>query len=67
MTLSVTIAPNIGAKAFAQVDNNSNDTGTLILEDMRAIMRDSDNVNSFNQQYDICTGRVNEESGCANT
>ena len=40
-------APNIGAKAFAQVDNNSNDSSTLILEDMRAIMRD--------QQRDIAS------------
>ena len=42
-------APNIGAKAFAQVDNNSNDSSTLILEDMRAIMRD--------QQRDIASIR----------
>ena len=41
------LAPNIGAKAYAQVDNNSNDTSTLILEDMRAIMRD--------QQRDIAS------------
>ena len=40
-------APNIGAKAYAQVDNNSNDSTTLILEDMRAIMRD--------QQRDIAS------------
>ena len=43
-------APNIGAKAYAQVDgNNGNDSSTLILEDMRAIMRD--------QQRDI--GSIN--------
>ena len=43
-------APNIGAKAYAQVDNNSNDSSTLIiLEDMRAIMRD--------QQRDIASIR----------
>src|SRR5687768_9111672 len=42
-------APNIGAKAFAQVDNNSNDSSTLILDDMRAIMRD--------QQRDIASIR----------
>jgi Short C-terminal domain len=41
-------APNIGAKAYAQVDNNGNDSSTLIiLEDMRAIMRD--------QQRDIAS------------
>ncbi|HEU4443475.1 MAG TPA: SHOCT domain-containing protein [Nitrososphaeraceae archaeon] len=40
-------APNIGAKAFAQVDNNSNNSSTLILEDLRAIMRD--------QQRDIAS------------
>jgi hypothetical protein len=40
-------APNIGAKAFAQVDNNSNNSSTLLLEDMRAIMRD--------QQRDIAS------------
>ena len=41
-------APNTGAKAYAQVDNNSNDSNTLIiLEDMRAIMRD--------QQRDIAS------------
>jgi hypothetical protein len=40
-------APNIGAKAYAQVDINSNDSGTLIFEDMRAIMRD--------QQRDIAS------------
>ena len=41
-------APNIGAKAYAQVDNNSNDSSTLIIfEDMRAIMRD--------QQRDIAS------------
>jgi hypothetical protein len=39
-SFSFFLAPNIGAKAYAQVDNNSNDTSTLILEDMRAIMRD---------------------------
>src|SRR5918995_1551403 len=42
-------APNIGAKAYAQVDNNSNDSSTLILEDMRTIMRD--------QQRDIASIR----------
>ncbi|HEU4448089.1 MAG TPA: SHOCT domain-containing protein [Nitrososphaeraceae archaeon] len=42
-------APNIGAKAYAQVDNNSNDSNTLILEDMRAILRD--------QQRDIASIR----------
>jgi Short C-terminal domain len=42
-------APNIGAKAYAQVDNNSNDSSTLILDDMRAIMRD--------QQRDIASIR----------
>ena len=41
------LAPNIGAKAYAQVDNNSNDSSTLIFEDMRAIMRD--------QQRDIAS------------
>lgn len=41
------LAPNIGAKAYAQVDNNGNDSSTLILEDMRAIMRD--------QQRDIAS------------
>ena len=41
--------PNIGAKAYAQVDNNSNDSSTLILEDMRTIMRD--------QQRDIASIR----------
>jgi hypothetical protein len=40
-------APNIGAKAYAQEDSNSNDSNTLILEDMRAIMRD--------QQRDIAS------------
>ena len=41
-------APNIEAKAYAQVDNNSNDSNTLIIfEDMRAIMRD--------QQRDIAS------------
>jgi len=40
--------PNIGANAYAQVDsNNGNDSSTLILEDMRAIMRD--------QQRDIAS------------
>ena len=43
------LAPNIGAKAYAQVDNNSNDSSTLIFEDMRAIMRD--------QQRDIASIR----------
>jgi hypothetical protein len=38
--------PNIGAKAYAQVDINSNNS-TLILEDLRAIMRD--------QQRDIAS------------
>ena len=33
-------APNIGAKAYAQEDSNSNNSNTLILEDLRAIMRD---------------------------
>jgi hypothetical protein len=42
-------APNIGAKAYAQEINNSNDSSTLILEDMRAIMRD--------QQRDIASIR----------
>jgi Short C-terminal domain len=32
-------APNFGARAYAQEDNNSNNS-TLILEDMRAILRD---------------------------
>jgi hypothetical protein len=42
-------APNIGAKAYAQVDNNSNDSSTLILEDMRAIMRDQQrDISSIN-------------------
>ena len=41
------IASNFGTKAYAQVDNNSNDSSTLILEDMRAIMRD--------QQRDIAS------------
>jgi hypothetical protein len=40
--------PNFfGAKAYAQVDNNSNNNSTLILEDMRTIMRD--------QQRDIAS------------
>ena len=39
-------APNIGAKAYAQEINNNN-SNTLILEDMRAIMRD--------QQRDIAS------------
>src|SRR5918995_291850 len=39
--------PNIGAKAYAQVGTNSNDSSTLIFEDMRAIMRD--------QQRDIAS------------
>src|SRR5687768_16797196 len=34
------IASNFGTKAYAQENNNSNDSSTLILEDMRAIMRD---------------------------
>src|SRR5215210_3320740 len=33
-------APNIGAKAYAQEESNSNNSNTLILEDMRSIMRD---------------------------
>jgi uncharacterized membrane protein YidH (DUF202 family) len=42
--------PNFfGAKAYAQVDNNSNDSNTLILEDIRTIMRD--------QQRDISSIR----------
>src|ERR671911_905048 len=41
--------PNIGAKAYAQVGTNSNDSSTLIFEDMRAIMRD--------QQRDIASIR----------
>ena len=41
--------PNIGAKAYAQVGTNSNDSSTLILEDMRTIMRD--------QQRDIASIR----------
>jgi hypothetical protein len=41
-------APNIGAKAYAQVGTNSNNNNsTLIFEDMRAIMRD--------QQRDIAS------------
>jgi Short C-terminal domain len=42
-------APNIGAKAYAQVDNSSSDNSNtlIILEDMRAIMRD--------QQRDIAS------------
>ena len=40
-------APNIGAKAYAQVGTNSNDSSTLIFEDMRTIMRD--------QQRDIAS------------
>ena len=45
------VVPNFGAKAYAQVDNNSSsdDSNTLILEDMRAIMRD--------QQRDIASTR----------
>jgi Short C-terminal domain len=39
------LAPNFGAKAYAQVD--SNNSSTLIFEDMRAIMRD--------QQRDIAS------------
>src|SRR5688500_5635816 len=43
-------APNIGAKAYAQEDSNSNNSSnTLILEDLRAIMRD--------QQRDIASIR----------
>jgi hypothetical protein len=42
-------SPNIGAKVYAQVDNISNDSSTLILEDMRSIMRD--------QQRDISSIR----------
>jgi hypothetical protein len=38
-SFSFFLAPNIGAKAYAQVDINSNNS-TLILEDLRAIMRD---------------------------
>jgi hypothetical protein len=42
--------PNIGAKAYAQeINNNNNNNNTLILEDMRAIMRD--------QQRDIASIR----------
>jgi hypothetical protein len=41
-------APNFGARAYAQEDNNSNNS-TLILEDMRAILRD--------QQRDIASIR----------
>jgi hypothetical protein len=37
-SFSFFLAPNIGAKAYAQVDNNDN--STLLLEDMRSIMRD---------------------------
>src|SRR5215218_1352507 len=33
-------APNFGAKAYAQEESNSNNSNTLILEDLRAIMRD---------------------------
>jgi hypothetical protein len=40
-------APNIGAKAYAQEESNSNNSNTLILEDMRTIMRD--------QQRDIAS------------
>jgi hypothetical protein len=43
------IASNFGTKAYAQEHNNSNDSSTLILEDMRAIMRD--------QQRDIASIR----------
>src|SRR5215211_463475 len=39
--------PNIGAKAYAQEESNSNNNSTLILEDMRTIMRD--------QQRDIAS------------
>jgi hypothetical protein len=39
--------PNIGAKAYAQEESNSNNNGTLILEDVRTIMRD--------QQRDIAS------------
>ena len=46
--------PNIGAKAYAQVDNNSNNSNTLILEDMRTIMRD--------QQRDIASIRNTSSS-----
>jgi hypothetical protein len=38
-SFSFFLAPNIGAKAYAQVDINSNNS-TLLLEDMRSIMRD---------------------------
>jgi hypothetical protein len=41
---TLVIAPNIGAKAYAQENN------TLILEDMRAIMRD--------EQRDIASIRI---------
>jgi Short C-terminal domain len=40
-------APNFGAKAYAQEENNNNNT--LILEDMRAIMRDQQrDISSIN-------------------
>src|SRR5215213_6536083 len=42
-------APNFGAKAYAQEESNSNNSNTLILEDLRAIMRD--------QQRDITSIR----------
>jgi hypothetical protein len=41
-------APNFGSKAYAQ-ENNNNNNNTLILEDMRAILRD--------QQRDISSVR----------
>src|SRR5215212_4833471 len=42
-------APNIGAKAYAQEESNSNNSNTLILEDLRAIMRDQQrDISSIN-------------------
>ena len=43
------LAPNFGAKAYAQEINNDNNSSTRILEDMRTIMRD--------QQRDISSIR----------
>ena len=39
-TAAFFFAPNIGVKAYAQEDSGGNNSNTLILEDMRTIMRD---------------------------
>ena len=52
-SFSFFFAPNFGAKAYAQVENNDNNS-TLMLEDMRSIMRDQQrDISSINNKTSV--------------